>query len=113
MLEKTRINTVSALTRYKAAIIKYSFSNHDLCISIDQVWDKLLLMVASFLHVATQSGWDGGINHESKGNVFTYSNCRMDTPCGHGDDLKIWKQSPAWWHMPVIPALGTQRQADF
>jgi hypothetical protein len=23
------------------------------------------------------------------------------------------KYSQAWWHMPLIPALGRQRQADF
>jgi hypothetical protein len=23
------------------------------------------------------------------------------------------KKSWAWWHMPLIPALGRQRQADF
>jgi hypothetical protein len=27
------------------------------------------------------------------------------------EDIK--KLSWAWWHMPLIPALGRQRQADF
>jgi hypothetical protein len=29
------------------------------------------------------------------------------------DSLKWQLQSRAWWHMPLIPALGKQRQADF
>jgi hypothetical protein len=27
--------------------------------------------------------------------------------------LKEKKKSWVWWHMPLIPALGRQRQADF
>jgi hypothetical protein len=26
---------------------------------------------------------------------------------------KVTKISWVWWHMPLIPALGRQRQADF
>jgi hypothetical protein len=28
-------------------------------------------------------------------------------------DFKILALSQAWWHTPLIPALGRQRQADF
>jgi hypothetical protein len=28
-------------------------------------------------------------------------------------DPKNYKNSQAWWYMPLIPALGRQRQADF
>jgi hypothetical protein len=27
--------------------------------------------------------------------------------------IRIWQFSRAWWHRPLIPALGRQRQADF
>ena len=26
---------------------------------------------------------------------------------------RIWQVSRAWWHSPLIPALGRQRQVDF
>jgi hypothetical protein len=28
-------------------------------------------------------------------------------------NIKIILMSQAWWHMPLIPALGRQRQVDF
>jgi len=27
--------------------------------------------------------------------------------------IRKWISSQAWWHMPLIPALGRQRQVDF
>ena len=31
----------------------------------------------------------------------------------HLKDLKGWAVVGQWWHMPLIPALGRQRQVDF
>jgi hypothetical protein len=32
---------------------------------------------------------------------------------GSWEGNKIWSFAPVWWHTPLIPALGRQRQADF
>jgi hypothetical protein len=37
---------------------------------------------------------------------------RERVPAGEANKLKK-KNVRAWWHMPLIPALGRQRQVDF
>jgi hypothetical protein len=71
-------------------------------------------------HLSADTNSEDGKGNESENEVECEPEEQLFAPLQqtafcrlHFKDLKELNCSQAWWHRPLIPALGRQRQADF
>jgi hypothetical protein len=52
-------------------------------------------------------------NNNKPTKLHTYKKPMRFQDWGEDSRLRVLLMAGQWWHMPLLPALGRQRQADF